>query len=245
MSEDKQALREEIWRSLEKSGDARFPGAQGRIPNFDGRADAARRLFDHPAYGNAKTIKINPDSPQTPVREQALKDGKTLYMAAPKLRERKCFIELDPNKMTGSPSDWKTIKGAFNHGTPVHPEAMESVDLIVTGVVGTDREGHRLGKGGGYSDLEFAVLVEFDLIDPYLPILSTLHPVQELETGRIPREPQDITLSGYYRPDGYHDVEDSSPRPGGLETDRLSEEQFESIPILPELIERKSRNQTS
>jgi 5-formyltetrahydrofolate cyclo-ligase len=122
-SDDKQTLREEIWIALEESGDDRFPGARGRIPNFTGREEAAERLFQQSVYREADRIKINPDSPQTPVREQALRDGKTLYMAVPRLKEHKCFLELDPKSMEGSPSDASSIKGANRHGEPVHQHA--------------------------------------------------------------------------------------------------------------------------
>jgi len=44
VSDDKQDVRERVWRALRKSGAARFPGAEGRIPNFTGAEAAARRL---------------------------------------------------------------------------------------------------------------------------------------------------------------------------------------------------------
>lgn len=232
----KQSLREEVWTALERSGDERFPGAKGRIPNFAGRDEAASRLFDHLAYEEADRIKINPDSPQTPVRRRALADGKVLYMAVPRLKDRRCFLELDPDAMEGSPSDWKSIQGASEHGRPVHPEEMDPVDLIVTGVVAADAEGHRLGKGGGYSDLEFAVLREFDLVEPDVRILSTLHPEQELEPGRIPRDEEDISLSGYFRPDRSVTVQDPPERPNGINPGELTDEQRESIPILEDVL---------
>lgn len=238
-TESKQSLREVVWAALEESGDERFPGAEGRIPNFTGRDEAASRLFDHPAYEGAERIKVNPDSPQTPVRRRALEDGKVLYMAVPRLRDRRCFLELDPDDMEGSPSDWKSIRGASEHGQPVHPNEMEPVDLIVTGVVATDADGHRLGKGGGYSDLEFAVLREYDLVEPDVSILSTLHPVQELEPGRIPRDDEDISLSGYFRPDRSVTVEDPPARPSGIDPEELTDEQRDSIPILEDVLDGK------
>lgn len=41
---------------------------------------------------------------------------------------------------------------------------MRPVDLIVCGTVAVNRRGVRVGKGGGYSDLEFALLVEAGLM---------------------------------------------------------------------------------
>lgn len=236
MPESKQTLREEIWRALEESGDDRFPGAEGRIPNFVGRDEAAGKLAELNIYRTAETIKVNPDSPQTPVRKRALEDGKCLYMAVPKLKKRKCFLELDPKTMEGTPSDWSSIKGASKHGVPVHPTEMDPVDLIVTGAVGVDSDGRRLGKGGGYSDLEFAILLEVGLIERAVPIATTVHPVQVLEAGRIPREQQDLSLSAFSTPEETVRIDDPETRPVGLEENLLDDERIEAIPILDELL---------
>jgi 5-formyltetrahydrofolate cyclo-ligase len=37
-----------------------------------------------PAWQAAGTLKANPDSAQLPVRQRALEDGKTVYMAVPR-----------------------------------------------------------------------------------------------------------------------------------------------------------------
>ena len=86
---DKQQVRERIWSRLEESGEALFPGARGRIPNFRGAARAAERLAATPEWRRARVIKCNPDSPQRSVRFRALTEGKVVYMAVPRLAERK------------------------------------------------------------------------------------------------------------------------------------------------------------
>jgi 5-formyltetrahydrofolate cyclo-ligase len=71
-----------------------------RILNFVGAEKAASNLRNLPKYKTAKTMFCNPDSPQRPVREMALKDGKTVVMAAPRLREGILPLPpLDPHKM--------------------------------------------------------------------------------------------------------------------------------------------------
>lgn len=237
MVQNKQSLREEVWDALEQSGDSLFPGTEGRIPNFKGRTEAAESFRSTSIYKNASTIKINPDSPQKPVRKMALEDGKILFMAVPKLRQRKCFLKLDPEALPAPPEKCATIKGATKYGKPIHPSNMPPIDLIVTGVVATDTEGKRLGKGGGYTDLEFVVLLKFDLIDITIPIISTLHPVQELEQNRIPFQDQDISLSQYFRPDKTVKIESPLPRPDRLLKDKLDREKINSIPVLKDLME--------
>src|SRR5207302_10299249 len=79
----KAALREEVWAGLAEARVTRFPGLRGRIPNFTGAEAAARRLASTDAWLHARTLKANPDSPQWPVRQRPLEDGKTVYMAVP------------------------------------------------------------------------------------------------------------------------------------------------------------------
>ena len=71
----KATLRQEIWSAMRAAKVARFPGAEGRIPNFAGAEAAAERLRGTPAWQAAGTLKANPDSAQLPVRQRALEDG--------------------------------------------------------------------------------------------------------------------------------------------------------------------------
>jgi len=89
---DKQSLRERVWDDLEESGEARFPfPPHDRIPNFAGAKRAAERLAGTDQWRAADRVKANPDAPQLPVRRAALREGKTLYVAVPRLREAECF----------------------------------------------------------------------------------------------------------------------------------------------------------
>ena len=103
----KDEVRRDVWRSMDREGVSRFPGADGRIPNSRGPKQAAERLSRHPAWTNAKTIKANPDSPQTHMRRLALSQGKTLVMAVPRLREQHPFRLLEasgcPTTSSGRP----------------------------------------------------------------------------------------------------------------------------------------------
>ena len=49
----KDEVREEIWKSMEREGVSRFPGAEGRIPNFAGAKLAAEKLAGHRQIGRA------------------------------------------------------------------------------------------------------------------------------------------------------------------------------------------------
>src|ERR1700740_2649445 len=91
----KAELRQEVWSALRAARVARFPGAEGRIPNFTGAEAAAGRLRELPAWRAAGTVKANPDSAQLPVRQRALEDGKTVYMAVPRLGAQEPVLALE------------------------------------------------------------------------------------------------------------------------------------------------------
>ena len=108
----KAALRQEVWSAMRAAKVARFPGAQGRIPNFIGAEAAAERLSGLPLWQRAPTLKANPDSAQLPVRQRALEDGKTVYMAVPRLAEPEPFFLLDPDHLADRPRTAASISGA-------------------------------------------------------------------------------------------------------------------------------------
>ena len=99
-------------------------------------------------------------------------------MAVPRLRSAKPFIELDPKKLGCSPYAASSIKGADQFGRPVTLDQVRKIDLIVCGSVAVNRQGARVGKGGGYSDLEFALLTQTKKIGARTPIVTSVHPLQ-------------------------------------------------------------------
>lgn len=229
----KAVLRREIWNALRDAGAARFPGARGRIPNFTGAEKAAERLARLPEWKAARALKCNPDSPQRPVRRAALDAGKTVYMAVPKLASDKPFIELDPSVI--SPKQrWhaSSIRGSAELGRPVALDEMAPIDLIVTGCVGVSRRGGRLGKGGGYSDLEYALLRETGLVGEDTPIATTVHSVQVVRPTRLPMEDHDISLDIVVTEQRVIRCTERPPRPQGVLWDVLDDAKRDAIPVL-------------
>lgn len=231
---EKQKLRERVWDELGESGAARFPfPPHGRIPNFAGAEQAAERLADTGAWKDADVVKSNPDSPQRPVRGRALEAGKVVYMAVPRLRDEKCFLRLDPSEI-GDIDHATTIGGSSELGTQVGPDEMDAVDLIVSGSVAVTERGERIGKGEGYSDLEFAILREFGLVDDETTIVTTVHEIQVVNE-EIPTTPQDVPIDWLFTPE--RSVRTGSPdrKPTGIEWNILSEERLDEIPALQRL----------
>jgi 5-formyltetrahydrofolate cyclo-ligase len=231
---DKQELRERIWDELEESGAARFPfPPRGRIPNFAGAEDAAERLADLAAWQDANVIKSNPDSPQRPVRRRALKDGKVVYMAVPRLRDEECFLRLDPNE-TEDIDDATTISGSSEQGIQVGPDEMEQLDLIVSGSVAVNEQGARAGKGEGYSDLEFAILRECGLVDDETTTVTTIHEIQFVDE-KIPITSHDVPIDWVFTPERAFQTDATSDKPEGIAWEALDQERIEEIPVLSRL----------
>src|SRR5271167_5082074 len=95
---DKSTARQWVWDRLSAEGVARFPfPPHGRIPNFAGAEVAATRLLDIEPWKSATAIKVNPDSPQRPLRAEALRRGITVFVPTPRLRGG--FKKLDPRRI--------------------------------------------------------------------------------------------------------------------------------------------------
>jgi 5-formyltetrahydrofolate cyclo-ligase len=227
----KDEIREDVWKLLQKQKAARFPGAAGRIPNFIGAEACAKQLAETSYWKAAKVLKVNPDSPQRAIRQRALAEGKIIYMAVPRLRSDKPFIELDPKKVKCSPYVASSIKGAGQYGTPVEVEKLRKIDLVVCGSVAVNRRGERVGKGGGYSDLEFALLTEQKKIGANAPIVTSVHPLQVVDE-EIPMTEHDIPLSAIVTPEEVIEIKSSFLRPKGIYWSMLSQEKIDAIPVL-------------
>ncbi len=231
---EKQPLRERIWDELEESSEARFPyPPHGRIPNFAGANEAAERLESLADWRDAAVVKSNPDAPQLPVRRAALRDGKIVYMAVPRLSDENCFLRLDPAEIDDTDSA-ATIGGSAEYGVQVHPEAMEPIDLIVSGSVAVNNEGARVGKGEGYSDLEFALLREFGLVDDGTTTVSTIHEIQLVDEP-IPSGSHDVPIEYLITPERTVESETGESKPAGIDWERLPTEKIEAIPVLQKL----------
>ena len=227
----KDEIREQVWSRLQQRKVARFPGAAGRIPNFIGAEACAGVLSQLPFWQKAKALKANPDSPQRAIRQKALEDGKVIYMAVPRLHSDKPFIELDPKKLKCSAYVASSIKGAAKYGRPVNLKEVQKIDLIVCGSVAVNRQGARVGKGGGYSDLEFALLTEEKKIGLHTPIVTSVHPLQIIN-GRIPMTEHDIPLSAIVTPNEIIEIESALPRPKRIYWSLLPPEKIADIPVL-------------
>ncbi len=181
----KAELRSEIWRILmeKKVALPPFP-IEGRIPNFRGSEKALENLRNLDLWKEASVILINPDAAQRLVREAALREGKTLIVATPRLKQG--YVRLSPKQAKGKERFASTIKGMLSLGEPIKLEELEKLDLVIEGSVAVDLKGNRLGKGGGYGDREIR---EARRLFPRVIVATLVHDLQVVE--EVPREEHD------------------------------------------------------
>src|SRR5215470_5827771 len=230
----KAALRQQVWSDMSAASVTRFPGVAGRIPNFKGAEAAAERLRATAAWQAASTLKANPDSAQLPVRQRALEDGKTVYMAVPRLAGPEPFFALDPAHLSEPPRKAASISGAARSARRVTLAELSPVDLVVMGCVAAGEDGARLGKGGGFADLEFALATAAGLVGPGTVAVTTVHELQVLPAGQIPVTGHDVPVDLIITPERVIDCRAgrrARPKPGVQWAD-LTEEKIAAIPLL-------------
>jgi len=231
----KESIRQQVWDDLADSDEARFPfPPHDRIPNVAGAETAADRAMKTPELAGAGAVKANPDAPQLPLRRRLLRAGTTLYMAAPRLADEAPFLELDPEAVTDLEAA-PTVSHVKDHGRRVGPEEVPQLDAIVVGSVAVTPEGVRVGKGEGFSDLEFAILSELGAAGDDTPVVTTVHDRQVLPAGAVDPDAHDVPIDVVCTPTRTLRVDEPGPKPSRVDWDRIDEERLDEIPVLARL----------
>lgn len=230
IGETKQAVREMVWRRL-VDGDGAPADSYGKIPGFHGAEATAERLAGLDFWQRATTVKANPDWAQLPVRIRALRDGKRVYMAVPRMASPQPFYLLDPDTLGVPPEEAAGKKGAARVAHQVGVDDMRPIDVVVCGSVAVNRSGARVGKGAGYSDLEVALLIEAGLVTTDTVIVAPVHSLQVIEE-EIPESERDFRVDYIVTPDEVIPCTSSPRRPRGLVRENLTAEKIAAIPVL-------------
>ena len=153
-------------------------------------------------------------------------------MAVPRLRDTHPFRLLDPRKLSAKQlRDAATIKGAMRHGRVVADEDLPEIDFVLCGSVAVNLSAARIGKGGGFSDLEYGLLIEAGKIDDHTTVATTVHPIQILREHLQSTE-HDLPVDLIATPRAVIEVERQYQRPRGILWDHLQPPQIREIPIL-------------
>jgi 5-formyltetrahydrofolate cyclo-ligase len=152
-------------------------------------------------------------------------------MAVPRLTDERCFLRLDPARLGPRLAQAATIKGAARLGEPVTPTELGRIDLVVAGSVAVNARGARVGKGGGYSDLEYALARATGAVDARTTVLTTVHALQVVKDD-IPMTPHDVPVDIVVTPERVIRTRTPFAKPEGIRRDELSTKQLETMPVL-------------
>lgn len=226
----KDQIRKRIWSKMVELNISKFPPPFGRIPNFVGAEHAAKKLFTTDLWKNAKTVKVNPDSPQAPVRLKALEDNKTLIMPTPRIKQG--FLLLEPKLIPKEKFSFaSTIRGAFIFGKKVQIKELPDIDLVIVGSVAVNMLGERVGKGEGYSEIEWALVREEGKVSDNTPVVTTVHDIQVIEE-RFEIKDYDLPVDWIITPTKIIKTNPVPVKPKQIYWNMLSENKIKEIPIL-------------
>jgi 5-formyltetrahydrofolate cyclo-ligase len=236
----KWVIRKRLWDLMEAEDIARFPRpVHHRIPNFVGADQAAARLAELPEFTSAKCIKVNPDTPQRPVRHAVLQQKKTLLTPQPRLRTGFfSTLKMDTLPSLVKVEECTNSKGVAKWGTPVTLNEEYTVDLVVVGSTAVCPEtGARVGKGEGFAELEWGILSEQGNLDPVNTlVVTTVHDVQVVDD--IPPNSltkHDVPVDIIITPTRVIRVPNRAPKPSGIYWDLLSPQKLAQIRVLRQL----------
>lgn len=235
----KASVRERVWNDLRKVAmpDSRFHFDFGEfIADFEGSADAVKRLTSHRYYQDARIIFIAPDNCIEQLRLQALRDGKTVLMTTYSIKRG--FWLLDPAAI--APENYEKaamLDGMERLARPVSLDdiaALGRVDYLVTGTGAINHEGVRFGKGHGFFDAEWAILFTLGCIDKQTPAAAVVHDCQLLDEKLYP-DTFDTVVDAVFTPTRTIEVSDPQKPTCGILWDRLDPHMLATIPPLQDL----------
>lgn len=234
------SFRRKVWDYMTKNELINFPiSIYKRIPNFKGAAEAAQRLAELDEFKSARVIKINPDKAQEPVRFLALEANKEIIVPIPRLRSG-LFVHVTP--LAGATKEQlKTLasmRGLQQMGIPLGLDSHIKVDLIVLGSVCVSQDGYRLGKGEGFADLEFAMMMRMGMITENTTVITTVHDCQIVD--HLPPQlfkEYDVPVDIIVTPTQTIFVEPRQKKPSGILWQMLSERRLKTMQVLQQLKE--------
>ena len=233
-------IRKRVWDLMEEKDLARFPRpVHHRIPNFVGADMAAKRLATLPEFEEAKCVKVNPDTPQRPVRHLVLENGKTLLTPQPRLRTGFfSTIQMDTLPSLVKVEECTNSKGVVKYGTPVTLNDKYTVDLVVVGSTAVcPNTGARVGKGEGFAELEWGILsLQGNLDASNTLVVTTVHDeqvVDDIPAGSLTKH--DVPVDIIVTPTKIIRVPNRAPKPSGVFWDLLSPQKLAQIRVLQQL----------
>lgn len=245
----KRSIRVETWQKIKEqklSPLRRFITVFNRIPNFIGADKAAELLAETEEFKAANSIMVNIDLAQEQVKLEVIKARKTLFVSATQ-KSNNIYAKIkncDPDDVDLA-AQKKIIKlhGPEDTFEEIDIDGIEKLDMVIVGSCAVSRQGHRIGKGNGYVDLDIGIQTQLGIITKDTLLVTTVHDVQVYDT--LPEnlfQSYDLPLDLIVTPTEVIRVKQRLARPTGIEWNLLSSRRLEIVPVLKIIKEREEKN---
>lgn len=212
-----------------------------RIPNFVDSDKAIALLAETEEFKKANHIKVQMDRVLNGVKLQAVLANKNLYLPSTsnsKALYMKVVLPADAtDEQKAELVSWK-YKYREEERVEIGIENKVPLDMVVLGSVVVSRDGYRIGRGNGYSDLDIGLLAQVGSLTPNTLIVTLVHDVQVVDN--LPTHlfqkfdtPVDIIVT----PTEVIRVGQRLPRPTGIFWELLSQRRLKIVPVLEVLKE--------
>ncbi|XP_066493839.1 methenyltetrahydrofolate synthase domain-containing protein isoform X1 [Tiliqua scincoides] len=230
-------IRKKIWDYMEEKNLADFPRpVHHRIPNFKGSSLMCHSIQKCDVFHKAREVKVDPDKPLEGIRLAVLQARKTLLVPTPRLRTG-LFNKIVPPP--GATKDTlrkcATSQGVKDYSVPVGLDAKVQIDLVVVGSVAVSEKGYRIGKGEGFADMEYAMMVSMGAIREDTVVITAVHDCQVVDIPEKLLGDHDLTVDCILTPTRVIETGCKSPKPQGILWHKISHEMLDKIPILKNL----------
>lgn len=231
--------REQVWGGLKAAAlpDSRFHLRFSEfIPDFEGSATATDRIFELPAFAQARHVFVTPDNSLTELRRRLLVAGVTVVVSSYNMARG--FYVLRPGAVPQGQELYAAwLDGLTHFGEPLTLQSLAALgqfDYVVSGASAVATSGVRFGRGHGFFDLEWRIFSAMGLVGDNTPLATAVHDVQVLERRLFP-SPDDVLVDWICTPTRTLAVSRESSRPRGMRWQDISPEQIAAMPALAEL----------
>uniref|UniRef100_A0A8C7TYX2 Methenyltetrahydrofolate synthase domain-containing protein n=1 Tax=Oncorhynchus mykiss TaxID=8022 RepID=A0A8C7TYX2_ONCMY len=230
-------IREKVWDYIEAKNLANFPRpVHNRIPNFKGAHTACAKVLELQVFNETDEVKVDPDKPLEGARLAVLQARKTLLVPTPRLRTG-LFNKIVPPE--GASKEelrvCSTSQGVKEFSVPVGLDSKVQVDLLVVGSVAVSEKGYRIGKGEGFADMEYAMMLCMGAVTESTVVVTIVHDCQVVDIPEDLIESHDITVDYILTPTRVIKTDCQRPKPQGIIWTKLNAEMLEKIPVLKKL----------
>lgn len=233
--EDKKSdIRNKIWNYLADNNLSVFPRPpHRRISNFKDADAAGDSITSLDVFKNAQVVRIDPDKPLEQIRFKTLEAGKSLLVPTPRLRNN-VFSRIVPPADCGA----KLLRGcASRQGVEEFSEPLDiddkiHVDLVIVGCIAVSSKGWRIGKGGGLSDLEYAMMASLGVVDSKVPVVTMVHDCQVLDLKDDLFGSHDLPVDYIVTPTRVIECTGNLAKPKGIIWSLLKQDKLNHIPVL-------------